>query len=76
MPNFIKISNPEKERPKQKEGTTAQKNPCQGFTSFSLAVRSKDAFNWFLSVVVCKAANQNAIRVSKHIYCGGSGGKD
>jgi hypothetical protein len=55
MPNFIKISNPEKERPKQKEGTTAQKNPCQGFTSFSLAVRSKDAFNWFLSVVVCKA---------------------
>jgi hypothetical protein len=49
------ISNPEKERPKQKEGTTAQKNPCQGFTSFSLAIQSKYAFNWFCSVVVCKA---------------------
>jgi hypothetical protein len=32
------ISNPEKERPKQKEETTAQKNPCQGFTPFNLAV--------------------------------------
>jgi hypothetical protein len=49
------ISNPEKERPKQKEGTTAQKNPCQGFTSFSLAVQSKYAFKRFCSLVVCKA---------------------
>jgi hypothetical protein len=32
------ISNPEKEMPKQKEGTIAQKNPFKGFTSFSLAV--------------------------------------
>jgi len=49
------ISNPEKERPNQKEGTTAQKNPCQGFTSFSPAVQLKYAFNWFCSLVVCKA---------------------
>jgi hypothetical protein len=42
------ISNPEKERPKQKEGTTAQKNPCQGFTSFNLAVQSKYAFKLVL----------------------------
>jgi len=33
------ISNPEKGRPKQKEGTTAQKNQYQGFTSLRLAVR-------------------------------------
>ncbi len=68
------ISNPEKERLKQKEETTAQKNPCQGFTSFSLAVQSKYTFNWFCSVVVCKAGEPECYKGLKHIYCGGSGG--
>jgi len=68
------ISNPEKERPKQNEGTTAQKNPSQGFTSFSLAAQLKDAFNWFRSAVVCKACELECYKGLKHINCGGSEG--
>jgi hypothetical protein len=42
VPNFIKNNQqPRKRKAKIKEGITAQKNPCQGFTSFSLAVQSK-----------------------------------
>jgi len=52
---LLKSATQKRKGQNKKEGTTAQKNPCQGFTSFSLAVQLKDAFNWFLSVVVCQA---------------------